>query len=159
LLSQVRRVAEHPPFFGAGSQHAGLRRDEDAVGVRAQRPSDQPLCDVRAVGGRGVGGIDTQVYRAPPDPNAFVPSLPRSPNALTGQTHGAEAEAVDREIAADGECSGLLSDALSGHFSTVRPQWQGVPVKLGALAALPLTYTEVGATAGPLPEGFKHLRK
>jgi uncharacterized protein (UPF0548 family) len=32
-------------------------------------------------------------------------------------------------------------------------------VKLGDLAALPLTYAEVGATAGPLPAGYHHVQK
>jgi uncharacterized protein (UPF0548 family) len=32
-------------------------------------------------------------------------------------------------------------------------------VKLSDLAARPLTYTEVGATAGPLPAGYHHLQK
>jgi len=32
-------------------------------------------------------------------------------------------------------------------------------VKLSDLAALPLTYTEVGATEGPLPAGYHHVRK
>jgi uncharacterized protein (UPF0548 family) len=32
-------------------------------------------------------------------------------------------------------------------------------MKLGDLAALPLTYAEVGATAGPLPAGYHHVQK
>jgi uncharacterized protein (UPF0548 family) len=32
-------------------------------------------------------------------------------------------------------------------------------VKLGDLAALPLTYSEVGATDGPLPAGHHHVQK
>jgi uncharacterized protein (UPF0548 family) len=32
-------------------------------------------------------------------------------------------------------------------------------VKLSDLAALQLTYREVGATAGPLPDGYHHVRK
>jgi uncharacterized protein (UPF0548 family) len=32
-------------------------------------------------------------------------------------------------------------------------------VRLSDLSALPLTYAEVGATAGPLPEGYHHLHK
>jgi uncharacterized protein (UPF0548 family) len=32
-------------------------------------------------------------------------------------------------------------------------------VKLTNLAALPLTYDEVGATAGPLPAGYHHVQK
>jgi uncharacterized protein (UPF0548 family) len=32
-------------------------------------------------------------------------------------------------------------------------------VRLSELAALPLTYAEVGATAGPLPAGYHHVQK
>ena len=32
-------------------------------------------------------------------------------------------------------------------------------MKLGDLAALPLTYSEVGATDGPLPAGYHHVQK
>ena len=32
-------------------------------------------------------------------------------------------------------------------------------MKLNDLAALPLTYAEVGATAGPLPAGYHHVQK
>jgi uncharacterized protein (UPF0548 family) len=32
-------------------------------------------------------------------------------------------------------------------------------VKLSDLAALPLTYSEVGATAGTLPSGYRHVQK
>ena len=32
-------------------------------------------------------------------------------------------------------------------------------MKLSALAGKPLTYTEVGATAGPMPSGYHHLHK
>jgi uncharacterized protein (UPF0548 family) len=32
-------------------------------------------------------------------------------------------------------------------------------VELSDLAALPLTYAEVGATAGPLPSGYHHVQK
>jgi uncharacterized protein (UPF0548 family) len=32
-------------------------------------------------------------------------------------------------------------------------------VKLNELAALPLTYAEVGATAGPLPAGYHHVQE
>ncbi|MDT5284295.1 MAG: hypothetical protein QOJ20_5490, partial [Mycobacterium sp.] len=32
-------------------------------------------------------------------------------------------------------------------------------MKLSDLAALPLTYAEVGASAGPLPAGYHHVQK
>ncbi len=44
-------------------------------------------------------------------------------------------------------------------FRTVRRRWQGGLVNLSDLAALPLTYSEVGATAGPLPAGYHHVQK
>jgi uncharacterized protein (UPF0548 family) len=44
-------------------------------------------------------------------------------------------------------------------FSTVRRRWQGGLVKLSDLAALPLTYVDVGATAGRLPAGYHHVQK
>jgi uncharacterized protein (UPF0548 family) len=44
-------------------------------------------------------------------------------------------------------------------FRTVRRQWQGGLVKLCELAAMPLTYAEVGATAGPLPADYHHVQK
>jgi uncharacterized protein (UPF0548 family) len=37
------------------------------------------------------------------------------------------------------------------------PAWQAEPVDLRALTELPLTYSEVGATAGTLPVGYDHL--
>ena len=37
------------------------------------------------------------------------------------------------------------------------PAWQAEPVDLQGLTELPLTYSEVGATAGPLPVGYDHL--
>jgi uncharacterized protein (UPF0548 family) len=40
------------------------------------------------------------------------------------------------------------------------PRWcQAEQVKLSDLATLPLSYTEVGATAGPLPDGYHHLHR
>jgi uncharacterized protein (UPF0548 family) len=50
----------------------------------------------------------------------------------------------------------MFSVVISG---TVRPQCQSGLVKLSDLAALPLTYPEVGATAGALPDGYHHVRK
>jgi uncharacterized protein (UPF0548 family) len=40
-----------------------------------------------------------------------------------------------------------------------RPRWQGGRVRLSDLVDLPLTYAEVGATAGPLPSGYHHVHE
>ena len=40
----------------------------------------------------------------------------------------------------------------------VMRRWHGGAVKLSDLSGLPLTYTEVGATARDLPAGYRHVR-
>jgi len=40
----------------------------------------------------------------------------------------------------------------------VMRRWHGGAVKLSELSGLPLTYTEVGATARDLPAGYRHVR-
>ena len=40
--------------------------------------------------------------------------------------------------------------------STVRRGWHGESVKLNDLAGLSFTYSEIGATAGPPPDGYHH---
>jgi uncharacterized protein (UPF0548 family) len=40
---------------------------------------------------------------------------------------------------------------------TASAAWQASDVDLHALADLPFTYPEVGATAGPIPPGYNHL--
>ena len=122
LLAQVGREAEHRPFVGPGAQQTGLGRDDDAVGIRVQRLADQFLGYVRAVGVRGVDEVDAEFDGAAQNADAFVAVGGRAPDALTGQAHGAESQAVDGEVAADGECSRCLSDALRGHFSDRTPR-------------------------------------
>lgn len=39
----------------------------------------------------------------------------------------------------------------------VRRDWDGEPVRLSDLGDLQFTYPESGATAGPLPQGYRHL--
>lgn len=43
--------------------------------------------------------------------------------------------------------------------ATVRRRCHGDRVRLNDLGALPLTYAEVGATAGPLPDGYHHVQE
>src|SRR6185437_15309448 len=61
-----------------------------------------------------------------------------------------------------------VPDAWAGAWvvtpPTVRPPpktgyaaWQAGPVDLHTIAQMPFTYPEVGATAGPMPPGYKHI--
>ena len=51
--------------------------------------------------------FDAEFDRAAQHPDAFVAVGGRTPDALAGQAHGAEAEPVDGEVAADSEGSEL----------------------------------------------------
>ena len=63
LLAQVLGPADRQPDVRPVPHQAGLRRDQDVVGVRVQRLADDLLADVRAV---GVGGVDELRRRARP---------------------------------------------------------------------------------------------
>ena len=98
----------------------GLGRDDQAV-VGMQRLADDLLGDVRAVGVGGVDEVDAEFDRAPQHADRFVAVGGRAPNALAGEAHGAEAEAVDGEIAAESERSGCVSGSLGSHLADRTP--------------------------------------
>ena len=155
LLPQIGREAEDRPRVGPGAQQTGLRRDDDTVGVRVQRLADQSLGHVRAVGIRGVDEVDAEFDGAAQDANAFFGVGGRAPYTLSGQAHGAESQAVDREIAADGERSRCLSDALRGHFSDRTPAmtWCPCEVERSGCAAVDVCRSgrDGGAVARRIP--------
>ena len=103
LLAQVRREAEDRPLVGPGAQQAGLGRDDEPVRVRVQRLFDQLLGYVRAVGIRGVDEVHADLDEAAQYADALVVVGRRAPYALARQTHRAESQTIDGEVAADGE--------------------------------------------------------
>src|ERR1044072_4838204 len=68
-----------------------------------QRLRDQLFADFRTVRLGRVDEIHAELDRALEDANRFIAILRRTPDAFAGDAHRAEAEPVDREIAADGE--------------------------------------------------------
>ena len=93
--------------------------------------------------------------------DAFVAVGGRAPDALTGDAHGAEAEAVDGQIAAEGERSGCLGNGLCAVTSTTVRRadaaahlaWQAEHVDLssarGASADLPGSGRDRGRSSCP----------
>jgi hypothetical protein len=87
---------------------------------------DEVLGDVGAVGVGGVDEGDAQVDGATQDADRLVVVLRRAPDALTGDAHGAVAEAVDglaTEVdgSAGGDGHGFLLEFSGGFPSTVTP--------------------------------------
>ena len=68
-----------------------------------ERLGDQVLADLGTVGVRGVDQVDAELDDAPEEALGLLRILRRAPDALPCDAHGAEAEAVDLEVTADGE--------------------------------------------------------
>ena len=104
ISTHWRRYSGRPdrqPDVRAGAGQAALGGD-DARRVRVQRLADQVLADVRAVAVGGVDEVDAELDRAAQDGAGVVEVGGRAPDAVAGDAHGAEAEPVDGEVAADG---------------------------------------------------------
>ena len=66
---------------------------------------DQLFADVRAVGIGGVNEIDAELHSAAKNRDGGFAVLGRAPDAIAGEAHGAEAEPVDGELAAERDSS------------------------------------------------------
>ena len=90
----------------------------ETVGVRVQRSRDELLGDVRAVAVGRVDEVDAELDRAPQHRDRGVVVARRAPDALAGDPHRAEAEAVDLEVAADRERRHVASLAAAAGVPT-----------------------------------------
>ncbi len=103
FLTQVWREAQHRPLIRPGAQQPGLGGDDQVVGVGVQRLADQLLGHVRPVRVGGVDEVDAHFDGAAQYADAFVVVGGRAPDALAGEAHCAESQAVDGQVAADDE--------------------------------------------------------
>ena len=106
LLAQVLGPADRPPVPGPRPGQPGLGRDHQIVAVRVKGLVDQPLGHLGPVGVGGVDEVDARLDGAAQDGDGFVAVIGLSPDALPGQLHGAVAESVDLEVAAELEGAG-----------------------------------------------------
>jgi hypothetical protein len=129
LLAQVGRLPQRRPLVRPLPGEAGLRRDHQVVGVGVQRLAEQVLGDVRAVGVRGVEEGDADLDGTAEHCDGLVVVARRTPDAWSGQLHGAVAEPDDGQVTAERERSGRGCEVL-GH---------GVPLRVGRRALCPGT--------------------
>ncbi len=97
-LAQVLGTAVGPPLPGAVPAHPSLGGDDQVVGVGSERLGDELLAHVRSVGVGGVDAVDAELERPAQDGSRCRPVGWRAPDAVAGDAHGAEAEAVDGEV-------------------------------------------------------------
>ncbi len=116
LLAQPFRAAVLAPFSGAGAVEAAFRRDDEVAGIWMQRLGDQFLTDVRSIRFGGIDEIHAELDGPAEDGKTLLAVLRRPPHTVSGQSHGAEAEAVVGKVAPEGERAGLRGvDGLCGH--------------------------------------------
>ena len=115
------RPSGDPPVR-SGARQARLGRDAH-VPVRVQRLADEALGDVRAVRVGRVDEVDPQLARPPQRPDRLAAIGRLAPDARTGDSHRAEPEAMDPEVAAYLERPGGRRIRLGhGHKEYVRRQ-------------------------------------
>src|SRR5262249_10786199 len=79
---------------------SALGRDHEAVGIRRQRFRDQLFAHGRTIGIRRVYEVDAQLRGSAKNRNRGIRVLGRSPDAVAGDAHGAEADTVDGHFTA-----------------------------------------------------------
>jgi len=110
--SQMFRAAVFDPLVGAGALESTLGGDYQVGGIRMQRFGDELFADVGAVGVGGVDEVDAEFDGAAQDVDGFGVILGRTPNAFSGDAHGAKTETMDVEIVADAEVPGLCGGRI-----------------------------------------------
>src|SRR6185437_17002384 len=118
LLLQVFGLADRGPFVRAAADQAALGRDMH-LRIGHERFSDQLFGDVWPVAVSRVDEVDAELRHAAQGALALLRILRRPPDALAGDAHGTEPEAVDIHVAANGECS-RTGGIGCGHGKTPR---------------------------------------
>src|SRR6266516_7392702 len=99
------------PPIGSRAQRSRLGGDDEVVRIWMKRLRDELFAHLGSVGVRRVDQCDAELHGPTHDGDRLVVIARLSPNPLARDPHGAEAEAVDRQVAADGERAAPRSGA------------------------------------------------
>jgi len=108
LGDQVVGSAARHPVAGAGPRQAGLGGDDEAI-VRGKHLADEPLRHLGAVRVGRIDESDAELRHAFERAQRLRAVGGLAPDAGAGDAHGAEAEAVHLQLAADPEGAGGAS--------------------------------------------------
>ena len=117
-FAQMLRATIFDPLAWTGAPEARLGGDHEVPRVGKQRLSDQSLGHFRTIGVGGVDQGDSKLDRTTEDGEGFFPVWRLSPDAGTSQSHGAEAEPVNGQVAA--QIEGPAADSRAGSGGTWR---------------------------------------
>src|SRR6202166_178839 len=110
--SQVPRLSVLYPFVGTRAVETALGGDYQACGIRIQRLRDNLFTHMRSIGVSGVDEVDSQFHSTPQNANGLGPICGLSPNSGSSDSHRAESQARNTEIASDQEFAGFFSGRL-----------------------------------------------
>src|SRR5580692_5258464 len=105
--AEVLGLSVFNPAIGAGTIEAALGGNDQVGWIRLQGFGDDFFADVGAVGIGGVDEVDTELDGAAQNSNGFGAIGRLTPDAVSGDAHGAETEAGNGESVADGELAGV----------------------------------------------------
>src|SRR5579875_2174012 len=104
------------PDAGARTQQSAFGGDDQPLRVRVERLSDQLFAHVWPIGVGGIDKINAQFDGTAQYRDALLLILWWPPDTWPRKAHGTETEAIDREVAANGEgttcCSWSLAKIL-----------------------------------------------
>src|SRR6516165_6441759 len=96
-------MAVRDPLAGTWPGISAFRSDHKSFRVRMQRFGDEQLARLRSVCVRSVDQINAEFDRAFQNFDRVRAVRRPTPNAFTGDPHGAETESIDLRVAADFE--------------------------------------------------------
>ena len=105
-LAQILGPTDRQPLVRPLPRQTALGGDDHAVRIGRQSFADDVFGDFRAIGVRRVNEVDADLDGALQDAPRFCRVFRVAPDALAGDPHGAEAHAVDGQIAAECERAG-----------------------------------------------------
>src|SRR3984957_17505056 len=115
FLLQIFRTAQWLPCVGAAKGETGLGGDDESLRVGMESFRDDFFADVGPVGVGGVNKVDAEFNGALEDALPFRAVFGFAPDAVACKAHGAESEAVNRGLAAEGEgAAGLCRECGCG---------------------------------------------
>ena len=115
-LDQVAGAAHDLGFGRSLAGDSAFGGDNQAGGVGVKRLGDQALGNLRAVGVGGVDEVHAQLDGAAEDAVGFGGVGGLAPGAISHQAHGAVAETVNRQVAADKEsAAGGCGETVCAH--------------------------------------------
>src|SRR6266550_8491900 len=99
--AKVLRAPVRFPHAGPRPVKPSLGGNHEILRIRMQRLRDQSLAHLWTVGIGSVDEVDPERHRPPQHTLAFLAVGGFTPDPFSGDTHGAEPEAIDRKVTAD----------------------------------------------------------